>query len=176
MPTVKSTHVTRIDLEACGARGVLVRKWYEGFDAYDAGPCDIEDYLDEASIPALLAGFEKEGFTVEMASRSKGRALRGKITRMDILLDGDVWRLKKFPHGWTARTRPIQEKTFSHDEAQVAIQWLKDNNWTIFEWPGGVRAFRGRPYPVRDRAAILSLRRKFDEQGVNKNWDLAYSF
>lgn len=168
---------TRIDMERAGAHDVIIRKWREGWKIDDAGVPNVEDYVTEGSIAAMLAEYEKAGWTVEMASAGKGRALRGKITRVDVMLDGETWRVRKYPYGWTAKTRPIETREFgTKEEAEVAIQWLRENNWTMFEFPGGARAFRGTPYPVRDRTAILSLRRKFQEERRNFSFDLAFCF
>jgi hypothetical protein len=167
---------TRIDLERAGAYGIVVRKWREGWMIADAGAPDSEEYLETGSIPAVLAEYEKQGFTVEMASAAKGRALRGKITRVDVILEGEFWHVRKYPYGWTAKTRPIEVKQFSQVEADAAIEWLRKNNWTLFEFPGGVRAFCGTPYPVRDRAAIVFLRRKFQAERKHFNYDLAFCF
>ncbi len=100
--------ITRIDMERIGASAVIVRKWYEGWHQNDAGSPDIEDFIESGSISYTLAEYEKQGYTVEMASQSKGRALRGKITRVDIILEGETWVMKKYPYGWTAKTRPIE--------------------------------------------------------------------
>ena len=168
--------ITRIDMERIGASAVMVRKWYEGWHQNDAGAPDIEEFVESGSISYMLAEYEKQGYTVEMASQSKGRALRGKITRVDIILEGETWVMKKYPYGWTAKTRPIETKRFNHEEAQIAIQWLKDNRWVVLEWPGGARAWKGRPMPVRDRHAIQVMRRKFDEQKINFSYNLALYF
>jgi len=170
--------VTRVDLERVGATGILVRQWFGGWNQDDAGAPDIEDYIETGSIAPLLAQYEQAGFTVEMAHAGAGRALRGPVTRVDILHEevSGTWRIRKFPYGWTAKTRPIHEKHVTQAEVQAALQWLRDNKWNLREWPGGYRAFRGSPKPVRDRATILSMRRKATEQRSNMNWDFAFDF
>jgi len=168
--------IERIDLERVGATGIFVRKWYAGYNTDDAGAPDMEDYLQQGSIQFILAEYEKEGSTVEMASLGKGRALRGPIVRVDILFNGEKWILSKYPKGWTARTRPIESKIVTDVECEAAITWLKLKEWTLIQWEGGYRAFKGEAKPVRDRAAILALRRKFQEQHVNYRYDLALYF
>lgn len=168
--------ITRIDLERCGAYGVMVRSWQEGWRLDDAGAPNTEEYIMQGSIANMLADYEKQGFAVWMMNAGKGRALRGKITRVDVLLTDDTWTLKKFCFGWHASTPPIEKKAIDTQTAKDVIQWLKDNKWTLFEFPGGARAFLGKPYPVRNRSGILALRRRFEAEQKNYNWDLAYCF
>ena len=170
------TRVARIDLERVGANGLIVRKWNEGYSAWDAGQADSEDFLDGGSIQDMLSDYEKQGFTVWMASARLGRALRGVTTRIDIILTGDAWVMEKFPFGWSAKTPAIEKKRFNQVEADAAVKWLKENKWTVLEWPGGFRAFKGKPMPVRDKYAIMSLRRKYDQERIHFNYDLALYF
>ena len=168
--------IARVDIERVGAQALIVQKWYEGYTAWDAGQPDIEDFLDTGSIQNILADLEAQGFTVWMASAGKGRALRGAATRVDIILEGDAWVMRKFPYGWSAKTPVIETKRFNQVQADAAIQWLREKRWTVLEWPGGFRAFKGKPMPVRDRFAIMSLRRKASENHENTMWDFAYYF
>ena len=164
---------TRIDLERVGTTGIMVRKWTEGWVNDGSTPADSEDYLD-GSIPALLAEYEKAGFVVWMANGSQGRALRGKVTRVDILFDGKDWKINKYCYGWSARTPAIESKVASEDMRNGALAWLEINQWTVVECENGHRAFKGTPYPVRDRATILQLRRKAQEEHRNYTRDFAY--
>jgi len=170
------TRIARVDLERVGASSLIVRTWNEGYSAWDAGQADNEDFLDTGSIQDILAGYEKQGFVVWMASAGQGRALRGVTTRVDIILTGESWVMKKYPYGWSAKTPAIETKHFNQVEADAAIQWLKQNKWTVLEWPGGFRAFKGKPMPVRDKYAIMSLRRKYEQERINFNYDLAFYF
>lgn len=176
MNNAQPKRITRIDLERCGAYGVMIRQWYEGWNVEDAGAPHIEDYVMQGSISAMLAEYEKQGFAVSMATAGKGRALRGKITRVDVILNGETWTLKKFCYGWKASTPAIETKELDNETAQQVIQWLKDNNWNLFEFPCGARGFLGKPYPVHDRRTILSLRKKYEAQGIHHNWNLAFCF
>ena len=166
---------TRIDLERVGTTGIMVRKWFQGWQQDGSTPADSEEYID-GSIPALLAEYEKAGFVVWMAYGGVGRALRGSITRVDIIHDGQAWNMRKYCYGWSAKTPPIESKIVKDIECEAAVEWLKQNQWTLIQWEGGYRAFRGEAKPVRDRAGILALRRKFEEQHVNYRYDLAVYF
>lgn len=165
--------ITRIDLERVGTTGLMVRKWYVGWRMDGSTPADSEEYLD-GSIPAYLAQQEKTGFVVWMASGTQGRALRGQITRVDLLQDGEQASLKKFPYGWSAKTPALENKPVTVGELEAALIWLRENRWTVLECANGHRAFRGVPYPIRDRATIQLLRRKAQEEHRDFTRDFAY--
>lgn len=167
--------IHRIDLERVGSTGILVSKWYSGWKQDGSTPCDIED-LVEGSIPALLAEYEKAGFVVWMANGSQGRALRGAITRVDILNDGNAWNMRKYCYGWSAKTPPIESKVVDAKQLEAALEWFHLKEWAVLEWDGGYRAFKGDPMPVRDRAAIQALRRKFNDEHVHYSYNLALYF
>jgi len=160
--------ITRIDMER-QQDNVLVKywrgKWAEGSAAF------MMDYEVGVRIESLLSVCEKAGFTVEMCDSMTGRALRGEITRIDIVKDGESWFVKKYPYGWTAKTRPLSKYALAEDAAQTAIQWLKDNGWTVIQWSDRVAAFRGEPKPIHDRGTILSLRRKVENNLTPSNAD-----
>jgi hypothetical protein len=152
--------ITRIDFERTGTDVIVskwIGKWAEGSAA------SMYDYLPAASIDRLLFECEKQGFTVEMMDNDHGRALRGEITRIDILIVAGKWTVRKFPYGWTAKTRPITEKELSEDQAQIAIAWCKEHGWAVREFPGGARAWKGEVKPVRDTATITRVRRQIEE-------------
>lgn len=165
--------ITRIDLERVGTDGILVRYWCGEWNREDAGAPYAEDYLN-GSIPALLAEYEKQGYTVWMRNRSQGRALRGRTTRVDILRDGDHWTIRKYCYGWSAITPPMSTKQVSEQEANDAKAWLKEHGWTLYEYEDRMVAFRGKPYPIHDRATIQSMRRKSQVEHVNYSVNLAF--
>lgn len=174
---MEKRHVTRIDLERIGQSSVMVQKWFYGWQIHDAGAPDVEEFHENASIAKLLEGYEKDGFCVWMSSSQQGRALKGQITRIDVVQNGE-WEVKKYPYGWSAKTPPIEVKKMSEQEARSAIQWLKDNHWTVMEHPNwqGARAFRGKPMPVHDKFTIQSMRRKAMDKKENYTADFAYLF
>jgi hypothetical protein len=82
------------------------------------------------------------------------------ITRIDftvVPVDGAV-NIRKYAEGWTASTLPAIASTNRTQSLEDMLAWLEDHGWTIRRWPGGARAFRDRPMPVRTRAAIQRLR------------------
>ena len=175
--------ITRVDLEKVGQSSVIVRSWRAGWNRDDAGAPDVEDFIESGSIPALLAEYEKQGFTVEMAHAGVGRALRGEITRVDFVREHDGWLVKKFPIGWSAKTRPLTTETKPADfDLESALAWCQSHGWTVYRWDGGARAWKGQPKPIRDRATILTMRRKLTEslwKGESDNcshFDLAFYF
>lgn len=168
--------VTRIDLERLGSNMILIRQWREGWNRDDAGAPDREDVVENKTISTLLGEYEAQGFTVEMAHAGVGRALRGQITRIDVVLIDGAWKVRKYPFGWSARTRPIEEKTISEEQLPTIIHWFQEKGWTLREWPGGYRGFRGAPKPVRDRAGIQAMRRNAKQQQLNTRCDFAFDF
>ena len=170
---MEQTPVHRIDLERAGTNGIMVRKWNQGWRNDGSTPADSEEYL-EGSIPALLAEYEKAGFVVWMASAGQGRALRGNITRVDIIHDGKAWMIKKWCYGWSAKTPAIESKPAEDLKAKAALAWLEANKWTVIECENGHRAFKGAPMPIRDRATIMQLRRKAEAEHRDYTRDFCY--
>ena len=163
----------RIDLERVGANCLMVRKWFAGYDIHDAGVADSEEFIRDVSLDRTLAEYEKQGFAVWISRRGLGHAIKGPITRIDILLNDITWTVKKYPRGWKAETKPITTSILNNqDELAGALQWLKDKNWTILEWDGNYRAFKGKPLPVHDAQTIRQLRRKIP----NARYNLAFYY
>lgn len=165
--------ITRIDLERAGG-GLFVRQWKLGWRDDGSSCHESEEYVTGQRIEALLAECEKLGFAVWMCDNSHGRALRGDVTRIDFV-EG---KIRKYPYGWTAKTRPLSERTATPDEIQAAVQWCKEHNWTVREWPNGARAWKGEPKPIRDASTIRYLRRQTDASlgDPRRRYDLAFDF
>ena len=165
--------IHRIDLERAGTTGIFVRKWFAGWRHDGSTPCDVEDYVT-GSIPALLAEYERAGFVVWMASGAQGRALRGQITRVDLIQADNTWTMRKYPYGWSAKTPPIEKKTVVPEMKDAALLWFREKQWTIFEYQDRFTAFKGEPLPIHDKATIQHLRRKAQEQQVNFQVNFAF--
>lgn len=170
-------NITRVDLEIDGAN-VMVRMWK---DKWDEGSLPFSmDYVHNISIERILFQCEDAGFTCEMCDPSHGRALRGEITRIDIMQISGKWQVLKFPRGWTGKTRPISKRELTDDEAKTAIQWCKQNRWSVREFPGGARAWKGEVKPVRDASTIMRIRRQIianferSEIDTRRQSDLAF--
>ncbi|MDD2922165.1 MAG: hypothetical protein PHQ36_07750 [Anaerolineales bacterium] len=176
MFTIKSD-VTRIDMERAGADVMLrmwLGKWEEGASA------DILEYIPASSVQRLLMQCEDAGFSCEICDSEHGRALRGEITRIDVMQVLGKWVVRKYPRGWTAKTRPLTERQLTDDEAKAAILWCKTNCWTVREFPGGARAWKGEVKPVRDASAIRRVRNQIianfqrNEIDQRRQFDLAF--
>ena len=174
-------NITRIDLEQDGEHGVLVKEWYEGWQEGDKE--NAFRYEAGAVIHRLLMSIEDQGYTCEMCDHYHGRALRGQITRIDFELKAaDQIIVKKYPYGWTAKTKPLQQYTCDVKASGNPVQWCKDHGWTVREWPGGARAFRGEPLPVRTGSTIAYMRRDVDKHlssghtDQRRQFNLAYDF
>ncbi len=102
-----------MDFEALDPTGhiVRVRQWADGWQDGDAPALD--DVEIDKAIMYHLMDCEKHGFTVEMCDATHGRALRGRTDRVDFIQEADGWHVKKYPHGWTAKTKPT--KSQNHD-------------------------------------------------------------
>jgi hypothetical protein len=173
---------TRIDIERLDGQTLSVDSWLEGWQ--EGQSADRKEIIQGRSIESLLFEFEKRGYTVEMASNSQGRALCGKTTRIDFIKLAGKFYVKKFPFGWTAKTRPIQETEKTEAEWEKAILWCESNGWNVRRWPDGARAWMGPVLPVRDAAGIRAMRRKAEAEfqrleniGTNKIfYDFAFDF
>lgn len=182
--TTPQAPVTRIDLEAIDESGHMVRisQWLEGWQEGDAP--QSSELVSGRSIMFILMDYEKQGYTCEMASRTLGRALRGKITRIDFVKLGSEYHIRKYPYGWTAKTKPLTDKIVSESEFTNAVAWCESaHGWTVRNWPSGARAWKGEPKPVRDRASILAVRANAErelhmgETGTNKIfYDFAFDY
>jgi hypothetical protein len=179
------TKIARIDIERLGHQPtspLIVRYWYEGWR--DGEVADGEEmYNDGGRIESLLFKYEKLGFTCHMMDGNHGRALRGKIVRVDFVKLGDALHIQKYPYGWTANTRPIEDKVVSLAERESAISWCESRGWTVRRWPDGARAFKGPAMPVRDARTIRSMRNRVNTDHSagrptdNKRFfDFAYDF
>ncbi len=160
--------ITRVDIEKAGADGLFVRKWEEGWQIDGSTqPCSNEYLPDARSIETMLFELEKQGFAVWMQDNFHGRALRGIITRVDLIKLPDGWHYKKYCYGWTAKTRPMIDEAKTDDEVKAIVAWCQSKGWNVRQWPGGYRAFKGQPMPVRDRASIMAMRRKVETDLMN---------
>lgn len=163
MPT--APEITRIDLEQVGQH-VSQKIWRAGWREGDS-PWK-EEWIQDISVFYALSPLEREGFTVEMVDADHGRALRGKITRLDFIFvhvhDGR-WQVERYPYGWTAKTKPIKTEIKDLDfDIEIALGWCRAHGWTVHKWPGGARAWLGEVLPVRDRTTILRMRRVVEEE------------
>jgi len=157
----------RIDIERVGACSLVVRKWRAGYNIADAGSPHAEEFIEEGSVDRLLADLEKQGYAVGISRRGFGRALKGPITRIDVLLDGDGYIVKKYPRGWMAQTRPIETKRLSLEQGEIAAQWMREHGWNVIDWEGNYRGFKGKMYPVHDANQIRSLRSRYPRTTYN---------
>lgn len=90
-----------------------------------------------------------------------------RITRIDLYEDPKGVMVEKYAEGWTAGSYAVQSNKNTEQSLDEMVAWLKQNGWTVLEWPGsgpkhrGARAFLGRPMPVRTRWGIQYYREYF---------------
>jgi hypothetical protein len=162
MPVLKLTEkVTRVDIERTEyglIAKIFERGWQVGYDW-----TDWMQPLDGCTIESMLRECELAGFTVEMCDNDHGRALRGEITRIDVLRTEKGWDIKKYPYGWSAKTRAITTRTVDEAEADKAVLWLREHGWSVRDFPGGHRAWKGEVLPVRGASEIRYLRNRITQ-------------
>ena len=158
----------RIDIEKNGD-GVLVKAWYAGWQPNT--PANRSGRLPGTSIFAELKQLEARGYSCTQFDNDHAQALKGPITRIDFVKIGAGVVVKKYPFGWTAHTNPISVKSEGPEfDFEFALNWCRENGWTVHTWPDGARAWKGEVLPVRTVQAILRLRR----QNPHEQADLAY--
>lgn len=163
--------VARVDIEKAGQTMLVVRAWLKGFSIKDAGAPAFEDMIDVSMLQACKA-LEDQGFAVTVYTKERVYALRGPITRVDFVRQADGWHIKKFPYGWQASTRPLSDVVKSEEEIRQAIQWCKEQGWTVYDFEGEIiRAWRGKPMPVHNAESIRRLRTKYPHA---HQYDFAY--
>jgi len=156
--------ITRIDLEKSPG-GVRIAAWREGWQEGD--PAHEHDFAAGQTLDRLLMQYEQQGFTCHTDGQV-GRCLRGPITRIDFRQTPHGWHVAKYPYGWTASTRPLyQEDKPAGFDLEAALAWCQANGWSVRRWPGGARAWKGQPLPIRSAVDIIRLRRRLETQYTN---------
>lgn len=163
----------RIDVDNSIKTLLFIRLWKKGFNTDDAGAPDKEDLLEGITLHDVLDFIEKQGFSITVTGAS-ARCLRGPVTRIDFVKQFDGWHIKKYPEGWRAATRPMSDALKAEDQIKQAVQWCKDNGWTVRENPGFTRAWKGAPKPVRTAEAIKHMRAHATSE--QRFADFAYDF
>lgn len=87
-----------------------------------------------------------------------------KITRIDLYQNPDGLLVFKYPEGWTATTRPVERNLNQEWDLDRAVAWLTENGWTVRRWPGGARAWLGKPLPVRNWGQIKRKREELTQR------------
>lgn len=146
------------------------------------GQVNAETWIDDSRLLDVCDALKAQGFTVWLSDNNNGRALRGELARVDIVMEGKTYVVRKWPEGWTATTPPLttedKGERFDYDKA---VAWLKRHGWTVYEWPGGARAWYGKALPVRTVEGIKAVRRNLlDRSARGENvrallsYDLAF--
>lgn len=178
------TTYTRIDIEQIRSGYLRIQKWADGWQE-GGHQSPAVDQVVQGSLFYTLTDLEKQGYTVAMRDRTHGQALSGETTRVDIIALPDGWHVREYPLGWEPKTRPSRERVVGSVEAAALIaEYGQKSGWTLRTWQGGARAFKGQPQPVRDRSAIMDMRRRAEDElhrqnitGTQKIFaDFAYDF
>ncbi len=154
---------TRIDIEETQPGYLRVKKWSQGWQEGAHQSPDVDQVI-RGSLFYTLTDLEKQGYTVAMRDRTHGQALSGEITRVDVICLPDGWRVREYPLGWEPKTRPSKERLVDASAAESLLASYEAAGWTVRRWQGGGRAFKGQPQPVRDRYAIMDMRRRAESE------------
>ena len=88
-----------------------------------------------------------------------------RTDRIDFSISGGKVLVVKFKHVAGIADQPHGEAYELDRSLQEALDWCKANHYTIYEWPGGARAFRGyTPWPIRSRKAMQRLRDRMEAE------------
>lgn len=79
------------------------------------------------------------------------------VTRIDLREVPTGILVQSFEDDWRT-TNDANESHLNYTTTlPLMVEWLKDNGWTVREWPGGARAFKGLPRPVRPASAVKNI-------------------
>ena len=99
-------------------------------------------------------------------------------TRIDLYQTKTGLVVNKFAAGWTASTPPWSHEIREDWTLAEATAWLRENDWTVREWPNGARGWKGPMLPVRSHGQILRHRdrlRNYPDPAIQAHAiDLAY--
>ena len=87
------------------------------------------------------------------------------ITRVDMRIQPrEGVAVLQYASGWTAGTEPAEMHTNATTTLPEMIEWFEKHGWTVRTWPGGARAWLGRPLPIRSKLEIIRLRTDLERQ------------
>ncbi len=96
------------------------------------------------------------------------------VTRIDFHQTLLGWQVNKFSGDAALYIgRGITNHPIAWD-LRAALQWCRDNGYTVHEWPGGARAWLGEPQPVRTMKSALRLLENAPETWPVEKLDLMY--
>ena len=79
------------------------------------------------------------------------------------MADGQVIVVKMRKNG--ARDIPTAHEIKATDfDLQAALDWCRENGYTVHYWRYGARAWRGEPWPIRTMHQIVKLRRRLEAE------------
>jgi len=91
-----------------------------------------------------------------------------QVTRIDLFeLSGDYagqTRVNKYAKWQDGFDHLVERKITETMTFEEMVTWLETYGWVVFRWPGGARAFRPKPYPIRTRSQIIRLRERLTER------------
>lgn len=71
------------------------------------------------------------------------------LTRVDLYERPTGVLVMSFEDGWRT-TNTANESHLNYSETlPEMVDWFRSHGWSVRTWPGGARAFKGQPRPVR---------------------------
>ena len=81
------------------------------------------------------------------------------VDRIDFTDTGVSVLVIKFVRQEEAHDIPISNDQKPADfDLEAALSWCEEHGWTVRRWPGGARAWKGTPWPIRTRWQIRKKR------------------
>lgn len=84
-----------------------------------------------------------------------------EVTRIDFTVIGDGVLVQKWGvvnDSYNPRSIVVESDVKQGFDLQSALAWCSTHGWTVHTWPGGARAWKGEPYPIRDARTIQRKR------------------
>jgi hypothetical protein len=93
------------------------------------------------------------------------------ITRVDLFEVPTGILVRQYEDGWrTTNTANEAHINYGSTLAEM-VAWFEEHGWTVRTWPGGARAFKGSPRPVRDATrAKIEARSHIGTKLQDLNW------
>ncbi len=107
--------------------------------------------------------------------------MSAKVTRIDFIVSPTCIRVIKFPEGHHPGDPYAGLSDYPTTwDMENALEWCEAHGWSVFRWPGGARAFLGKPWPIRTTAEIRRMRQRLEQRplpepvGRGYGYDLAF--
>lgn len=84
------------------------------------------------------------------------------------LQDGRISVTKLRRDAANRRDVPLEHDIHNDLELKGALDWCRDNGYTVRRWYNGARAWRGQIWIIRTRYQIMRMRQELEAQALRK--------